>query len=83
MTVSELPSTSVSFASTLPVATVSSLVVTVSFTPTGASLTAVTLKLIVFATGSVSTPPLAVPPSSLTWNVKAPRPVPLPLAGGV
>ena len=83
VTVSVGLSTSVSLASTLPVAAVSSLIVTLSFTPTGASFTEVTLKLIVFATGSVSTPPFAVPPSSLTWKVKTPRPAPLPLAGGV
>ena len=37
---------------------------------TGASLTAVTLTVIVFALWSRSTPPLAVPPSSCTWKVK-------------
>jgi len=36
----------------------------------GASLTGVTSKLSVFGVGSVSLPPLAVPPSSCTWNVK-------------
>ena len=39
VTLSGSPSTSVSLLSTLPVATVSSLVVTVSDTPTGASFT--------------------------------------------
>ena len=49
---------------------VSSSVVTVLLAPDGASLTAVTLTVIVLAVGSRSTPPLAVPPSSCTWKVK-------------
>ena len=48
----------------------SSSVVTVLFAPAGASFTEVTLTVIVFADGSRSTPPFAVPPSSCTWNVK-------------
>ena len=48
----------------------SSSVVTVVLVPAGASLTAVTLRVTVFALGSRSTPPLAVPPSSCTWKVK-------------
>ncbi len=39
-------------------------------TLTGASLTAVTLKVMVLGLWSVSTPPLAVPPLSCTWKVK-------------
>src|SRR5262245_9525553 len=38
--------------------------------PTGASLTGVTLNVIVFGGWSRSKPPLAVPPSSFTWKVK-------------
>ena len=38
--------------------------------PAGASLIGVTLTVIVLATGSRSTPPLAVTPSSCTWKVK-------------
>jgi hypothetical protein len=45
-------------------------VVTVRFAPAGASFTDVTLTVIVFAEGSRSMPPLAVPPSSCTLNVK-------------
>ncbi len=36
----------------------------------GASFTAVTSMVRVFADGSVSTPKLSVPPSSWTWNWK-------------
>ena len=43
---------------------VSSLVVSVALEPDGASLTGVRLKVIVFAVGSRSTPPLVVPPLS-------------------
>ena len=50
---------------------VSSSVVTVLLVPAGASLTAVTFTVIVLGVGSRSTPPLAVPPSSCTWKVKA------------
>src|SRR5436190_1366066 len=49
---------------------VPSLVVMVLSVPTGASFTLVTLIVIVLADWSVSTPPLAVPPSSCTWKVK-------------
>ena len=49
---------------------VSSNVVTVLLVPAGASFTAVTLTVIVFAEASRSTPPFAVPPSSCTWKVK-------------
>jgi fatty acid desaturase len=48
---------------------VSSLVVTVLFVPTGASFTDATLIVIVREVVSVSTPPLAVPPPSMTWNL--------------
>jgi hypothetical protein len=51
---------------------VSSSVVTVLLVPIGASLTAVTLNVKLRATGSRSTPPFDVPPSSRTWNVKLP-----------
>ena len=44
--------------------------VTVLSVPAGASLTEVTSTVIVLADASRSTPPLAVPPSSCTWNVK-------------
>ena len=44
--------------------------VTVLSAPAGASLTAVTLMVIVLGDWSRSTPPLAVPPSSCTWKVK-------------
>ena len=37
---------------------------------TGTSLTGVTSMVIVFGLWSRSTPPLAVPPLSRTWNVK-------------
>ena len=46
-------------------------------------MTAVTLKVIVFGLWSVSTPLLAVPPSSITWKVKVETPVPLLLSAGV
>ena len=49
---------------------VSSVVVSVVLAPDGESLTAVTLKVIVFAVGSRSTPPSAVPPLSCTRKVK-------------
>ena len=49
---------------------VSSPVVTVLSVPAGASLTDVTSMVSVLADASRSTPPLAVPPSSCTWNVK-------------
>jgi hypothetical protein len=39
--------------------------------PEGASFTAVTSIVIVFGDWSRSTPALAVPPSSCTWNVKS------------
>ena len=51
--------------------------------PVGASLTDVTLTVIVLGVGSRSTPPLAVPPSSCTWKVKLAYAVPLALAAGV
>ena len=37
----------------------------------------------VLGDGSVSTPPLAVPPLSWTWKVKLAYPAPLPFAAGV
>ncbi len=77
-------SPSVSLVSTLPVtAAVPSVISAVSATAVGASLAAVTSKVIVFAVGSVSTPPLAVPPPSLTWKVKLATPEPFWSAGGV
>ena len=48
----------------------SSFVVRVASWPDGASFTGVTLKVIVFGVGSVSMPPLAVPPSSFTAKLK-------------
>ena len=51
--------------------------------PLGASLTVVTSTVIVLGVGSRSTPPLAVPPLSCTWNVKLAYAVPLALAAGV
>ena len=41
-----------------------------SLTAVGLSLTSVTVRLMVFAVWSRSTPPLAVPPSSWTWKSK-------------
>src|SRR5204863_388221 len=61
---------------------VSSLVVIVLSGPDGASFTEVTLIVLVLATGSVSTPPLAVPPLSRTWNVKLDSGEPLALSAG-
>src|ERR1700760_1596511 len=58
---------------------------TVWFAPAlkvGASLTGVTLIVMVLADGSVSTPPLAVPPLSCTWNVNEASGDPLALAAG-
>ena len=55
---------------------------TVLSVPSGASFTAVTLTVIVFGVGSRSTPPLAVPPSSCTWNVKVAYGVPLSFGVG-
>ena len=49
---------------------VSSGVVTDFEVPEGASLTEVTLIVIVFGAGSRLRPPLAVPPLSCTWKVK-------------
>ena len=49
----------------------------------GASFTAVTLKVIVFGEASRFCPPLAVPPLSLTWNVKDASPAPLAFGSGV
>src|SRR5205809_438506 len=62
---------------------VSSLVVIVLSVPAGASFTLVTLIVIVLADWSVSTPPLATPPLSLTWNVKLASGDPLAFAAGV
>src|SRR5206468_991349 len=59
----------------------SSLIATVLSLPCGASLTALTLKPIdVVVLGSVSTPPLATPPLSCTWNRKFAPVSRLPLA---
>ena len=59
---------------------VSSSVVTALLTATGASLTALTVIVSVLAVGSVSMPPLAVPP--LSWTLKPIWAVPLwPAAG--
>src|SRR5687768_12168376 len=49
-----------------------SLMVTLLSLPDGASLTALTLIVSVLALGSRLTPPLAVPPSSWTWEVHVP-----------
>ena len=49
----------------------------------GASFTAVTSKLSLLGVASVSTPPLTMPPSSWTRNVKLARFGPLALAAGV
>ena len=65
------------------VTAVSSRVVIVLSAPAGASLTAVTLNVMVLGDWSRSTPPLAVPPSSRTWKVKAASALPLALTGGV
>src|SRR5205823_4041337 len=62
---------------------VSSLVVIVLCVSAGASFTLVTLIVIVLADWSVSTPPLATPPLSLTWNVKLASGDPLAFAAGV
>ncbi len=51
--------------------------------PIGASLTGVTSKLIVFASASMSVPPLSVPPSSMTRKVKEASAAPYASAGGV
>src|ERR1700686_3936413 len=50
--------------------------------PGGAWFTGVALKVIVLGVGSRFTPPLAVPPSSCTWNVKLAYAVPLAFAAG-
>src|SRR5258705_9189449 len=44
---------------------------------------AMTLTVIVLGVGSRSTPPLAVPPLSCTWNVKLAYPAPFAFAAGV
>src|SRR5436853_412451 len=59
------------------------MVVIVLSVPAGASFTLVTLIVIVLADWSVSTPPLATPPLSLTWNVKLASGDPLAFAAGV
>ena len=46
------------------------MMVIVLSVPAGASLTELTLMVSVLGVWSRSTPPLAVPPSSWTWNVK-------------
>ena len=46
------------------------MVLTAVLVPAGASLTAVTFTVMVLGEASRLTPPLAAPPSSLTWNVK-------------
>ena len=58
MTVGTVPSTSVSFVSTLPVRTTSSVAVDVSSMPRGASFTAVMVSVIVLV--AVATPSVAV-----------------------
>ncbi len=74
---------SASLAVTVPLTGVSSAVVRASALATGTSFTAVMLKLMVLGEASVSTPPLATPPLSLTWKVKLPTPVPLKLGAAV
>ena len=59
------------------------MVLTVLSVPAGASLTGVTLNVIVFGDWSVSTPPLAVPPLSCTWKVKLASGDPIAFAAGV
>ena len=54
----------------LKVKGVSSSAFTVMSAPLGASFTAVTSTVIVFAVGSRSAPLFAVPPVSCTWKVK-------------
>ena len=49
----------------------------------GVSFTAVTLIVIVFALASRFTPPLAVPPSSSTWNVNVAYGLPFAFAAGL
>ena len=56
---------------------------TVVAIPTGASLTDITFTVRERGVGSRSTPPLAVPPSSCTWNVKLAYGVPLASAAGL
>ncbi len=48
------------------------LIAAVALSPTtvGGSFTGLTFRVIVAAAVDVSAPPLAVPPSSLTWNEK-------------
>src|SRR5262245_53077807 len=62
---------------------VSSDVGTVLLAPEGASFTAVTLTVIVWAPGLMSTPPFAEPPSSRNWNRKLAYAAPLASAAGV
>src|SRR3954452_5220780 len=56
---------------------------TVPSAPAGASLTLTTFTVIVFAVGSRFLPPLAIPPSSLTWKSKEAYPAPLASGAGV
>src|SRR5205807_274407 len=62
---------------------VSSLVVTVESRPTGAAPIWLTFSDIVFAVADRSTPKLAVPPLSCTWNVKDASGLPNVPVGGV
>jgi hypothetical protein len=61
----------------------SSRIVTAAFAPAGASLSAVTLMVIVAAEASRSTPAFAVPPSSRTWKLQLAYPAPLTFRAGV
>src|SRR5436190_2220983 len=61
---------------------VSSRIVIVFSAPLGGSFAGVTLKVSVFGVGSRSAPPLAVPPLSCTWKLKAASDEPFALAGG-
>src|SRR5262245_54132661 len=62
---------------------VSSAVVTAPSVPTGALFTGVTLMVSVFGEASRSTPPLAVPPLSRTWDVNVVYGLPLAPGDGV
>ena len=84
-TLARLPSTSSTATPSVPVNAyvLSSLTVIVAGPlMDGLSLTATTLKVSVFGTGSVSTPPLSVPPSSRTVNSRLAYPCPFASGAG-
>ena len=66
-----------------PLTVTSSEVETAGAVAVGASFTAVTASVIVWGVASVSCPPFAVPPSSMTRNVRLAILAPLTFAGGV